>query len=68
MTLSPQDYETVLGLEGHAQLSTETKCFCSTRSRMPEGRSVGEEAVNVNTCPVCTGHPGTLPVLSLVST
>ncbi|MCC7441873.1 MAG: Asp-tRNA(Asn)/Glu-tRNA(Gln) amidotransferase subunit GatB [Bdellovibrionales bacterium] len=64
MSLTAKDFEVVIGLEVHAQLATDTKCFCSTRSRMPEGKSVGEEAVNVNTCPVCTGHPGTLPVLS----
>ncbi len=50
-------YESVIGLEVHAQLLTETKCFCgcSTKFGNPP---------NSNVCPVCLGHPGVLPVLN----
>jgi aspartyl-tRNA(Asn)/glutamyl-tRNA(Gln) amidotransferase subunit B len=48
-------YEPVIGLEIHAQLSTRTKMFCGC------ALSFGEEP-NTRTCPVCLGHPGTLPV------
>ena len=50
-------YEVVIGLEAHAQLATNTKlfCGCSTRFGAPP---------NTHTCPVCTGHPGVLPVMN----
>jgi aspartyl-tRNA(Asn)/glutamyl-tRNA(Gln) amidotransferase subunit B len=48
-------YEAVIGLEIHVQLSTRTKMFCGC------ALSFGDEP-NVHTCPVCLGHPGTLPV------
>ena len=50
-------YETVIGLEVHAQLRTESKLFCPcpTTFGTPE---------NSQTCPVCLGHPGVLPVLN----
>ncbi len=51
------DFETVIGLEVHCELSTETKIFCSCKT------SFGEEP-NTNICPVCTGFPGVLPVLN----
>jgi aspartyl-tRNA(Asn)/glutamyl-tRNA(Gln) amidotransferase subunit B len=51
------EYEVVIGLEVHAQLKTETKIFCSCSTRF------GNEP-NENTCPVCTGMPGVLPVLN----
>ena len=51
------DYEVVIGLEVHAELNTKTKIFCSCKN------SFGAE-VNTNCCPVCTGMPGTLPVLN----
>ena len=49
------DYDTVIGLECHVELSTATKMFC------PCANVFGGEP-NTNTCPVCLGHPGTLPV------
>ncbi len=52
-----QEFETVIGLEVHLQLSTETKIFCGCAN-------VFGEAPNTRTCPVCLGLPGTLPVLN----
>ncbi len=50
-------YETVIGLEIHAELKTETKIYCGCKNEF------GGEP-NTHTCPVCTGMPGTLPVLN----
>ncbi|HEX9454137.1 MAG TPA: Asp-tRNA(Asn)/Glu-tRNA(Gln) amidotransferase subunit GatB, partial [Candidatus Binatia bacterium] len=50
-------YEPVIGLEVHAQLLTESKIFCGCSTQF--GREPNE-----NTCPVCTGFPGVLPVLN----
>ncbi len=50
-------YETVIGLEVHAQLLTKTKIFCGCSTRFGE-------APNSNTCPICLGMPGVLPVLN----
>jgi aspartyl-tRNA(Asn)/glutamyl-tRNA(Gln) amidotransferase subunit B len=58
------EFEAVIGLEVHCQLATESKIFCSCRARVPVEQTVGEMAVNLNTCPICAGHPGTLPVLN----
>jgi aspartyl-tRNA(Asn)/glutamyl-tRNA(Gln) amidotransferase subunit B len=53
--LAERHYEPVIGLEIHVQLRTRTKMFCGC------ALSFGEEP-NTRTCPVCLGHPGTLPV------
>ena len=50
-------YETVIGLEVHVELATRTKIFCGCSTAFG-GRP------NSHTCPVCTGMPGTLPVLN----
>jgi aspartyl-tRNA(Asn)/glutamyl-tRNA(Gln) amidotransferase subunit B len=50
-------YEPVIGLEIHVQLSTKTKMFCCC------ALSFGDEP-NVHTCPVCLGHPGSLPTIN----
>lgn len=50
-------YDTVIGLEIHAELSTKTKVFCSCPSEFGG-------APNTHICPVCTGQPGALPVLN----
>ncbi len=51
------NYEMVIGLEVHAELSTETKIYCSCKNEF------GFE-VNTRCCPICTGMPGTLPTLN----
>ena len=51
------DYETVIGLEVHAQLKTRSKIFCGCST------AFGADP-NANTCPVCLGMPGVLPVLN----
>jgi aspartyl-tRNA(Asn)/glutamyl-tRNA(Gln) amidotransferase subunit B len=51
------EYEAVIGLEIHAQLLTESKIFCGCSTQF------GSDP-NENTCPVCTGMPGVLPVLN----
>ncbi len=50
-------YETVIGLEVHAELNTQTKIYCGCQNHF------GSE-VNSNCCPICTGMPGTLPTLN----
>lgn len=55
--MSRESYETVIGLEVHAELSTKTKIFCSCPTEFGG-------APNTHTCPICMAMPGTLPVLN----
>ncbi|MEK7574969.1 MAG: Asp-tRNA(Asn)/Glu-tRNA(Gln) amidotransferase subunit GatB [Patescibacteria group bacterium] len=56
--MSDKKYILTIGLEIHAELKTQTKMFCNSKN------DPDEEKPNVNTCPVCMGHPGTLPVIN----
>lgn len=58
------EFEIVIGLEVHVQLATDSKIFSNARARLPEGKSVADEIPNLNTTPVCAGHPGSLPALN----
>lgn len=53
----PEKYETVIGLEIHIQLKTKSKMFCGSDNRDTLDS-------NVCVCPICTGHPGVLPVIN----
>ena len=55
--MSAADYETVIGLEVHAHLLTRTKMFCGCATTFGA-------APNTQTCPVCQGMPGSLPVIN----
>jgi len=52
------EYFPTIGLEIHAELKTKTKMFCSCLNDPEEKRP------NINICPICLGHPGTLPVIN----
>ena len=51
------EWRTIIGLEIHVQAKSETKVFCSCKN------SYGDDP-NTNTCPICLGHPGVLPVVN----
>jgi len=51
-------YRPVIGLEIHAELNTKTKMFCDSLN------DPDEKHPNINICPICMGHPGTLPVIN----
>jgi aspartyl-tRNA(Asn)/glutamyl-tRNA(Gln) amidotransferase subunit B len=53
-----EEYTVTVGLEIHAELTTKTKMFCNSKN------DADEKTPNVNICPVCMGHPGTLPVIN----
>ena len=55
--MSRDDYEVIIGLEVHAELSTKTKIFCSCPTTFGANP-------NTQVCPICMGMPGTLPVLN----
>lgn len=52
------EYKVTIGLEIHAELKTRTKMFCNSKNDPDEKRP------NINVCPVCMAHPGTLPVIN----
>ncbi len=52
------EYRPTIGLEVHAELKTRTKMFCDSANNPDETRP------NVNVCPICLAHPGTLPVIN----
>ncbi len=52
-------YKTTIGIEVHAELNTKTKMFCSSKNE-PHASSP-----NIHICPICMGHPGTLPVINM---
>ncbi|MEK9131405.1 MAG: Asp-tRNA(Asn)/Glu-tRNA(Gln) amidotransferase subunit GatB [Patescibacteria group bacterium] len=56
--MSEKTYTTTVGLEIHAELKTVTKMFCHSKNDPDETRP------NANICPICMGHPGTLPVIN----
>ncbi|MCK5591510.1 MAG: Asp-tRNA(Asn)/Glu-tRNA(Gln) amidotransferase subunit GatB [Candidatus Pacebacteria bacterium] len=53
-----EGYTATIGLEIHAELKTKTKMFCQCKNDQEEKRP------NINICPVCMAHPGTLPVIN----
>ena len=57
-TLAKIDYELVVGIETHVQLKTKTKLFCSCAIQFGA-------PPNTIVCPVCLGHPGSLPALKI---
>jgi aspartyl-tRNA(Asn)/glutamyl-tRNA(Gln) amidotransferase subunit B len=60
-TANATRYETVIGIEVHAQLKTASKMFCACPASAAEGEP---DEPNTRVCPVCLGMPGTLPVIN----
>ena len=58
MEVKVNKYKATIGLEIHAEMKTNSKMFCGCKN------DPDEEKPNVNICPVCTGQPGTLPVIN----
>ncbi len=56
--MNHEEYVTTIGLEIHVELKTETKMFCASPNR------ADAPAPNMYVCPICMGHPGTLPVIN----
>jgi len=56
--MNKAEFQPVIGLEIHVELSTNSKMFCSCEN------DADEKYANVNICPICMGHPGTLPVIN----
>ncbi len=56
--MNTKNYKPTIGLEIHAELKTKTKMFCNSKNNPDEKKP------NVNICPVCMAHPGTLPVIN----
>ena len=56
--MAPNLYIPTIGLEVHAELKTQTKMFCNSKNDPDEKRP------NVNVCPICMAHPGTLPTIN----
>jgi len=56
--MEKNEFEPVIGLEIHAELKTNSKMFCSCKN------DPDERHPNTNICPICMGHPGTLPVIN----
>ncbi|MGH2428674.1 MAG: Asp-tRNA(Asn)/Glu-tRNA(Gln) amidotransferase subunit GatB [Candidatus Limnocylindria bacterium] len=54
-------YETIIGIEVHAQLRTDSKMFCGCPTAPPPGQP---DEPNTRVCPICLGMPGTLPVIN----
>src|ERR687892_603160 len=54
-------YETIIGIEVHAQLKTASKMFCGCPTSAPHGQP---DEPNTRVCPICLGMPGTLPVIN----
>ncbi|QQG42962.1 MAG: Asp-tRNA(Asn)/Glu-tRNA(Gln) amidotransferase subunit GatB [Candidatus Giovannonibacteria bacterium] len=52
------EWQITVGMEVHAELRTKAKMFCSSKN------DPDEKHPNINVCPVCMGHPGTLPVIN----
>jgi aspartyl-tRNA(Asn)/glutamyl-tRNA(Gln) amidotransferase subunit B len=57
MTTTTSKYETIIGLEVHVEMNTNSKIFCGCSAEFGA-------APNTNVCPICLGHPGVLPVLN----